>query len=85
MSLLRSQAGDGRHDSPPRDGPASSFLEPTPDLGSAPLTARRAQVWIRETPRPRPAAPGIWIGGYRIHVLDVITVVLGMAVLLVIF
>ncbi len=75
----------GRHDSPPRGGPASSLLQPPPDLGPAPLTPRRAQVWIREIPRPAPRRPGIWIGRYRIHVLDVIMAVLGIAVLLVIF
>jgi hypothetical protein len=75
----------GRRDSPSGSGPASSLLEPPPDLGPAPLTPRRAQVWIREIPRPVPRRPGIWIGSYRIHVLDVITAVLGIAVLLVVF
>lgn len=71
----------GRHDSPSRGGPASSLLQPSPDLGPAPLTPRRAEVWIREIPRPAPRRPGIWIGSYRLHVLDVITVVLGIAAL----
>lgn len=74
----------GRHDSLPRGGPASSLLQPPPELGPAPLTPRRARVWIRETPRPAPRRPGIWIGSYRIHVLDVIAVVLAIALLLVI-
>ena len=46
------------------------------------MTPRRAQVWIREISRRAPRRPGIWIGSYRIHVLDVITAVLGIAVLL---
>ena len=36
-------------------------------------------------PRHPPRRPGAWIGGYRIHVLDVITIVLGIAVLVAIF
>jgi hypothetical protein len=44
----------------------------------------RAPVAIREIPRSSPHHPRI-PGGYRIHVLDVITVVLGIAVLLAIF
>jgi hypothetical protein len=76
----------GRHDPlPQRDGPASSLLQPPPHLGPAPLTPRRAQVTIRETPRPAPRLPGTRIGGYRIHVLDMITAVLVVAVLLAIF
>jgi hypothetical protein len=71
----------GRRDSPARGGPASSLLQPGPDLGPAPLTPRRARVWIREIPRPAPRRPGIWIGSYRIQVLDVITVVLAIAAL----
>jgi hypothetical protein len=39
-----------RHDVPSRGGPASSLLQPPPGLGPAPLTPRRAQVWIREIP-----------------------------------
>ena len=74
----------GRHDPlPPRGGPASSLLQPPPHLGPAPLTPQRARVTIRETPCPAPRRPGT--GGYRIHVLDVITVLLGIAVLLAIF
>jgi hypothetical protein len=46
---------------------------------------RRARVTIRETPRPAPRRPGTWIGRYRIHPLDVITAVLGIAVLLAVF
>ena len=75
----------GRRDVPPRGGPASSLLQPPPDMSPAPLTPRRAQVWIREIPRPAPRRPGLWIGSYRIHVLDVITAVLAIAVLLAIF
>jgi hypothetical protein len=71
----------GRRDTPPRGGPASSLLSPPPDPGPAPLTPLRARVTIREVPR----RTGIRIGGYRIHVLDVIAVVLGIAVLLAIF
>jgi hypothetical protein len=76
----------GRHDPlPPRGGPASTLLQPPPHLGPAPLTPHRAQVTIRETRRPAPRRPGIWIGSYRIQPLDVITVLLGIAVLLAIF
>jgi hypothetical protein len=72
----------GRRDPlPPRGGSASSLLQPPPDQGPAPLTPRRTRV----TPRSAPRRPGIGIGGYRIHVLDVITVLLGIAVLLAIF
>jgi hypothetical protein len=73
----------GRHDPLLRDGgPASTLLRPPPhpDPGPAPLTPRRAQVTIREIP-PRPRI----LGGYRVHALDVITVLLGIAVLLAIF
>jgi hypothetical protein len=72
-----------RHDPlPVRGGPASSLLQPPPDpgLGPAPLTPRRAQVTIRELPPRRRV-----LGGYRVHVLDVITVLLGIAVLLAVF
>ena len=72
----------GRRDSPPRGGPASSLLHPPPDPSPAPLTPRRVRVTIRETPRFAPRRPGIRIGSYRIHVLDVIAIVLGIAVLL---
>lgn len=66
----------------PRGGPASSLLQPPPHLGPAPLTPRRTRVTIRETPRPAPRRPGAWIGNYRIHPLDVISIVLGIAILL---
>jgi hypothetical protein len=76
----------GRRDPlPQRDGPASSHHQPPPHQGPAPQTPRRAQVSIRETPRPAPRLPGTRIGGYRIHVLDMITAVLVVAVLLAIF
>ena len=39
---------------------------------------RRARVTIREPPRPAPRRPATWIGSYRIHPRDVITVVLGI-------
>ena len=71
----------GRRDSPPRGGPASSLLSLPPDPGPAPLTPQRARVAIREIPH----RTGIRIGSYRVHALDVITVVLGIAVLLAIF
>jgi hypothetical protein len=75
-----------RHDPiPARDGPASSLLQPPPHLGPAPLTPQRARVTIRDTPRAAPRRRGTWIGGYRVHVLDVITIVLGIAVLVAIF
>ena len=65
----------GRRDPlPPRGGPASSLLEPP---GPAPLTPTRARVTIRQLPPGRR-----WLRGYRIHALDVIAVVLGIAVLL---
>jgi hypothetical protein len=76
----------GRHDPlPPRGGSASTLLTPPPDPGPAPLTPHRARVTLRETRGPAPRRPGTWIGGYRIHVLDVITLTLGIAVLLAIF
>jgi hypothetical protein len=71
----------GHRDSPPRGGPASTLLTPPPDPGPAPWTPHRARVTIREIPTHR---PGI-LGGYRIHPLDVIAVVLGIAVLLAVF
>jgi hypothetical protein len=70
---------------PPRGGPASSLLQPPPHLGPAPLTPRRTRVTIRENPRPAPRRPGAWIGNYRIHPLDVISIALGIAILLAIF
>ena len=70
---------------PPRGGPASSLLQPPSHLGPAPLTPRRARVTIREFPRPASRRTGPWTGGYRIHPLDVVAVVLGVAVLLAIF
>ena len=74
--------GDRPAPPPPRGGPASSLLQPPPHLGPAPLTPRRTRVTIRETPRPAPRRPGAWIGNYRIHPLDVISIVLGIAILL---
>ena len=74
-----------RHDPlPARGGPGNSLLQ-SPDPGPAPLMPYRARVTIRETPRPAPRRPGIWIGGYRVHSLDVITLVAGVAVLLAVF
>jgi len=70
----------GRHPLPHRGDPASTLLRPPLDPDPAPLTPRRAQVTIREIP-PRPRL----LRGYRIHSLDVIAVVLGIAVLLAIF
>ena len=76
----------GRHDPlPSRGGPVSYLLQPPPYLGPAPLTPHRARVTNRETPRPAPRRPGTWTGGYRIHVLDVITAVLVAAVLVAVF
>jgi hypothetical protein len=73
----------GRRDPlPPRGGPASSLLQPPLDPGPAPWTPRRARVTIHETASTAPRRPGAWIGGYRIRALDVITVLLGIAVLL---
>lgn len=75
----------GRRDPlPARDGPASSLLQPPPDPDRAPWTPRRAHVTIHET-RPVRHRPRTCIGSYRIHPLDVITVLLGIAVLLAIF
>jgi hypothetical protein len=74
----------GRHDPlPPRGGPASTLLQPPPDPDPAPWTQRRARVTIREKPRSAQRRPRI--GSYRIQILDVVTVVLGVAVLLAIF
>jgi hypothetical protein len=74
----------GRHDPlPPRGGPGSSLLQPPPHLDPAPLTPRRAQVTLHEILRPAPRR--LRTGGYRIHVLDVITAVLVAAVLLAVF
>lgn len=67
---------------PPRGGPASTLLHPPPDPGPAPLTPRRTRVTIRESPRAASRRPRIRIGSYRIHVLDAVTLVLGIAVLL---
>ena len=75
---------DRRDPLPARGGPVSSLLQP-PDPGPAPLMPRRARVTIREIPSPVTRRPGTWIGSYRIHPLDVITVVLGIAVLLAVF
>ena len=71
----------GHRDSLPRGGPASTLLTPPPDPGPAPLAPQRARVTIREIPR----STGLRIGSYRVHVLDVIALVLGLAVLLAIF
>jgi hypothetical protein len=71
----------GRHDPLPHEGgPASTLLQPPPDPGPAPWTPYRTEVSIREIPGHRRI-----LGGYRIHALDVIAVVLGIAVLLAIF
>ena len=75
---------DRRDPLPARGGPASSLLQP-PDPGPAPLIPRRARVAIRETSSPVTRRPGTWIGRYRIHPLDVIAVVLGIAVILAVF
>jgi hypothetical protein len=56
------------------------LLQPPSDPGPAPLTPRRARVIVREIPARR----GI-LGGYRVHALDIIAAVLGIAVLLAIF
>jgi hypothetical protein len=69
----------GHRDSPPRGGPASTLLTPPPDPGPAPWTPRRARVTIRELPGSAPRAR------YRVHFLDVVTVLLGLALLLTIF
>jgi hypothetical protein len=70
----------GRRDPlPPRGGPASSLLEPPPDPGPAPWIPRRTRGTVGGLP---PRRPGIRVGGYRIHALDVIAVLLGIAVLL---
>jgi hypothetical protein len=72
----------GRYDPlPVRGGPASSLLQPPPEPDPAPLMPRPARITIRET-RPAPRRPRTWIGNYRIHPLDVITALLGIAVLL---
>jgi hypothetical protein len=42
----------------------------------------RPQVTLRELPARR---PGTWIGGYKVHVLDVVAVIFGSAVLVAIF
>jgi hypothetical protein len=73
----------GHHDPlPPRGGPASMLLTPPPDPGPAPLAPRRARVTVRDTPRTGSSRRGIRIGGYRVRLLDVITLILGIAVLL---
>ena len=73
----------GRRDPlPPRGGPVSTLLQPPPHLGPAPLTPRRTRVTIRET-RTAPHRP--WLRGYRVHPLDVITVLLGFTVVIAIF
>ena len=64
---------------PPRGGPASTLLQPPPDPDPAPWTPRRARVTIREFP---PRRRGIRLGGYRIRVLDVVALILGIAVIL---
>jgi hypothetical protein len=66
----------------PRRGPVSTLLTPPPDPGPAPVTPRRTRVTIREAPRFAIRRPGIRIGTYRIHVLDVIALILGIAVIL---
>jgi hypothetical protein len=73
----------GRHDPlPTRGDPASTLLTPPLDPGPAPLTPRRSRVTVRETSRSAPRRSGIWIGGYHVHALDVVTLILGIAVLL---
>jgi hypothetical protein len=52
-------------------------------LGAQPDgTPARARVTLRELPARR---PGAWIGGYKVHVLDVVAVIFGSAVLVAIF
>jgi hypothetical protein len=73
----------GRRDPlPPLGGPVSTLLTPPPDPRPAPLTPRRTRVTIRETPLSATRRPGIRIGTYRIHVLDVVVLILGIAVIL---
>lgn len=74
----------GRHDPLPHRGSgglASSLLQPPPDPGPAPWTPRRTRFTIRGFP---PRRTGI-LGGYRVHFLDVVTVLLGLALALTIF
>ena len=68
----------GHRQSPHGGGPAFTLLQPPQDPPPSTLTPCHAQVGIRAIPRPAPRR-------YRIHPLDVIPVVLGIAVLLAIF
>ena len=74
----------GHRHHPPGGAPASMLLQPL-DPGPADLTPYRARVTIREIPqRPQrpPRRPGIWIGGYRVRAIDVITFILVAAAVL---
>ena len=71
----------GPRDYPPRGGPPSSHLTRPPDPGPAPPAPQRAPGANPDKTHPT----AIRIGSYRVHALDVITVVLGIAVLLAIF
>lgn len=63
---------DRRHPSPAA-GPPSTLLQPPPETGPLPGHVR---VTLRELPQRPPL-----LRGYRIHPLDVMTVILGIAVI----
>jgi hypothetical protein len=75
---------DRRH-SPPAGGPPGSCLLQQPDPEPRDLTPHRTRVTIREIPqrpsRRPPGRTGLWIGGYRVHVLDVAAAVFGIVLL----
>ena len=69
-----------RRQSPPAGGGPSMLLQP-PDPGPRDLTPHGIRVWIREIPMPPPRRRGIWIGGYKVHALDVIAAVCAIVLL----
>jgi hypothetical protein len=68
------------HQDTPHGGPG--LFDPLPPAG---LTSQRARVSIREIPSRPPRRPGVRIGGYSVHALDVVAGLYGAAVLVAIF
>ena len=76
---------EGRSRHRQHDSRRSLLIEHPADPPPADLMPYRARVTVREVPARPARRPGPWIGGYRVHVLDVIAVVFGTAVLVAIF
>ncbi|MGH3192340.1 MAG: hypothetical protein ACRDOL_34845 [Streptosporangiaceae bacterium] len=61
------------------------LLGPQPGPEPRDFTPRPARITIREIPqrpsRRPPGRTGLWIGGYKIHALDVVAAVFAVAVI----